>query len=207
MKEDEYKTIEAPTEAIYTEKRSKFLAFAIPVRTKDEIKAHVEAFQKKYYDARHVCYSYMLGPEYSDFRANDNGEPSGTAGKPILDVINNSGIYNIVIAVTRYFGGVLLGTGGLVRAYTQAAAEAVQAAQVKTVCLCSIYDIALDYSDYDKVMYILSQSDGVMTETQYSDKVTIKATIPADIADSVIETIREKTAGKSEMNHLCDEII
>lgn len=188
-------------------KKSRFLGVAAYVESEEEARELVNSIKKEHFSARHVCYAYSIGEENPRLKFSDDGEPGGTAGKPILDVINNSGIYNIVIAVTRYFGGVLLGTGGLVRAYTQAAAEAVQAAQVKTVCLCSIYDIALDYSDYDKVMYILSQSDGVMTETQYSDKVTIKATIPADIADSVIETIREKTAGKSEMNHLCDEII
>ena len=188
-------------------KKSRFLGVAAYVESEEEARELVNSIKKEHFSARHVCYAYSIGEENPRLKFSDDGEPGGTAGKPILDVINNSGIYNIVIAVTRYFGGVLLGTGGLVRAYTQAAAEAIQAAQVKTVCLCSIYDIALDYSDYDKVMYILSQSDGVMTETQYSDKVTIKATIPADIADSVIETIREKTAGKSEMNHLCDEII
>jgi uncharacterized YigZ family protein len=188
-------------------KKSRFLGVAAYVESEEEARELVNSIKKEHFSARHVCYAYSIGEENPRLKFSDDGEPGGTAGKPILDMINNSGIYNIVIAVTRYFGGVLLGTGGLVRAYTQAAAEAVQAAEVKTVCLCSIYDIVLDYSDYDKVMYILSQSEGVMTETQYSDKVTIKATIPADIADSVIETIREKTAGKSEMNHLCDEII
>ena len=201
------KKIITPGESEVIIKKSRFLGVAAYVESEEEARELVNSIKKEHFSARHVCYAYSIGEENPRLKFSDDGEPGGTAGKPILDVINNSGIYNIVIAVTRYFGGVLLGTGGLVRAYTQAAAEAVQAAQVKTVCLCSIYDIALDYSDYDKVMYILSQSDGVMTETQYSDKVTIKATIPADIADSVIETIREKTAGKSEMNHLCDEII
>ena len=188
-------------------KKSRFLGVAAYVESEEEARELVNSIRKEHFSARHVCYAYSIGEENPRLKFSDDGEPGGTAGKPILDVINNSGIYNVVIAVTRYFGGVLLGTGGLVRAYTQAAAEAIQAAEVKTVCLCSLYDIVLDYSDYDKVMYILNQSDGVMSETDYSDKVTIHATIPANIAETLIETIREKTAGKSEMKYLRDEVI
>ena len=110
MSEDTYKTIAVPSEGIYTEKRSKFIAIALPVRTVEEVKAHLETYQKKYYDARHVCYAYMLGHERKDFRANDNGEPSGTAGKPILGQINSNGLTDILIVVVRYFGGIKLGT-------------------------------------------------------------------------------------------------
>lgn len=129
MSEDTYKTIVAPSEGIYTEKRSKFIAMAFPVRTVDEIKVHLEACQKKYYDARHVCYAYMLGHERKDFRANDNGEPSGTAGKPILGQINSNELTDILIVVVRYFGGIKLGTSGLIQAYKAAAAEAIAAAE------------------------------------------------------------------------------
>ena len=115
--EDTYKTIVEPSEGIYTEKRSKFIAIALPVRTLDEIKAHLETYQKKYYDARHVCYAYMLGAARKDFRANDNGEPSGTAGKPILGQINSNELTDILIIVVRYFGGIKLGTSGLIVAY------------------------------------------------------------------------------------------
>ena len=117
MSEDTYKTIVAPSEGIYTEKRSKFIAIALPVRTVEEVKAHLETYQKKYYDARHVCYAYMLGHERKDFRANDNGEPSGTAGKPILGQINSNELTDILVIVVRYFGGIKLGTSGLIVAY------------------------------------------------------------------------------------------
>ena len=119
--EDTYKTISEPSEGIYTEKRSKFIAIALPVRSLDEIKAHLETYQKKYYDARHVCYAYMLGAARKDFRANDNGEPSGTAGKPILGQINSNELTDILIIVVRYFGGIKLGTSGLIVAYKAAA--------------------------------------------------------------------------------------
>ena len=121
MQDDTYKTIEAESESIFTEKRSKFIAIALPVRTLSEIKVHLEVYQKKYYDARHVCYAYMLGAERKDFRANDNGEPSGTAGKPILGQINSNELTDILIIVVRYFGGIKLGTSGLIVAYRTAA--------------------------------------------------------------------------------------
>lgn len=118
---DLYKTIPAPAEAVFTEKRSRFLAFAYPVKTAAEALEHVSALSKKYYDARHVCWAYMLGPDRLTFRANDNGEPSGTAGKPILGQINSLELTDVLVAVVRYFGGIKLGTPGLTAAYRQAA--------------------------------------------------------------------------------------
>lgn len=117
MDEDVFKTITGPAEGLYTEKRSKFIAIALPVQNLEEVKEYLEFYQKKYYDARHVCYAYMLGPERKDFRANDNGEPSGTAGKPILGQINSNELTDILIIVVRYFGGIKLGTSGLIVAY------------------------------------------------------------------------------------------
>jgi len=109
MVQDTYKTIADVSEGLYTEKRSKFIAVALPVKTVEEIKEHLEVYQKKYYDARHVCYAYMLGHERKDFRANDNGEPSGTAGKPILGQINSNELTDILVIVVRYFGGNIVG--------------------------------------------------------------------------------------------------
>lgn len=125
--EDIYKTIEEQGEGIYTEKRSKFLAFAIPVTTVEQVKEIVDTYQKKYYDARHVCYAYRLGERGEYERANDNGEPSGTAGKPILGQIYSKELTNVLVIVVRYFGGVKLGTSGLIVAYRLAAAEALEA--------------------------------------------------------------------------------
>lgn len=133
--DDTYKTISKLAEGTYTEKRSKFLAFAIPVQTIEEIKEQLKFYEKKYYDARHVCYAYMLGAERADFRANDNGEPSGTAGRPILGQINSFGLTDILIIVVRYFGGIKLGISGLIVAYKAAAQEALNSADIieKTV--------------------------------------------------------------------------
>lgn len=123
--EDTYKTIARTSEGLYKEKMSKFISFAVPVSTLDEVKENLEIYQKKYYDARHICWAYMLGHQRVDFRSNDNGEPSGTAGKPILGQINSFGLTNILIVVIRYFGGIKLGTSGLIVAYREAAAEAI----------------------------------------------------------------------------------
>lgn len=128
---DTYRTISAISEGYYTEKRSKFYAFAHPVETVDEVKDIVAMYRKKFYDARHVCWAYMLGHDRADFRANDDGEPSSTAGKPILGQINSSELTNILVVVIRYYGGVNLGTGGLIVAYRAAAADAIANANIE----------------------------------------------------------------------------
>lgn len=128
---DTYRTISAISEGYYTEKRSKFYAFAHPVETVDEVKDIVAMYRKKFYDARHVCWAYMLGHERIDFRANDDGEPSSTAGKPILGQINSSELTNILVVVIRYYGGVNLGTGGLIVAYRTATADAIANANIE----------------------------------------------------------------------------
>ena len=128
---DEFLTItDTPAEGFYSEKRSKFLAFAFHVTSEEEVKQYVAEFRKKYYDARHVCWAYMLGAERTDFRANDDGEPSSTAGKPILGQINKNELTDILIIVVRYYGGVNLGTSGLIVAYRTAAAEAIANAEI-----------------------------------------------------------------------------
>ncbi len=132
MASDEYKTINGTSEGTYSEKRSKFLAFAHHVESEDEIKALLQEYKKKYYDARHVCYAYVLGPDRKTFRANDDGEPSSTAGKPILGHINSAELTDIFVAVVRYYGGVNLGTGGLIVAYRTATMEALANAEIVT---------------------------------------------------------------------------
>ena len=163
MSEDTYKTISAPSEGIYTEKRSKFIAIALPVRTVDEVKSHLEVYQKKYYDARHVCYAYMLGPERKDFRANDNGEPSGTAGKPILGQINSNELTDILIIVVRYFGGIKLGTSGLIVAYKAAAAEAIAVAEVIEEAVTFLFE----YPFMNDVMRIVKEEEPEILEQSY----------------------------------------
>ncbi len=165
--EDTYKTIEGQSEAIYTEKRSKFIAIAIPVRTLTEVKAHLEEYQKKYYDVRHVCYAYMLGAERKEFRANDNGEPSGTAGKPILGQINSNELTDILIIVVRYFGGIKLGTSGLIVAYRTAAAQAIAEATIIEKTVDQDVKIVFEYPFMNDVMRIVKEEAPEILEQSY----------------------------------------
>lgn len=167
MIEDTYKTIVAPAEGLYTEKRSKFIAIALPVSTVEEVKEQLDVYQKKYYDARHVCYAYMLGPERKDFRANDNGEPSGTAGKPILGQINSNGLTNILIIVVRYFGGIKLGTSGLIVAYRTAASEAIVAATVIEKTVNEEVTVLFEYPLMNDVMRIVKEEGPAIVSQGY----------------------------------------
>lgn len=167
MIEDTYKTIVAPAEGLYTEKRSKFIAIALPVSTVEEVKEQLDVYQKKYYDARHVCYAYMLGPERKDFRANDNGEPSGTAGKPILGQINSNGLTNILIIVVRYFGGIKLGTSGLIVAYRTAASEAIMAATVIEKTVDEEVTVLFEYPLMNDVMRIVKEEGPAIVSQGY----------------------------------------
>ena len=155
--DDTFKTIAKLAEGTYTEKRSKFLAFAIPVRSVEEVKEQVKSYEKKYYDARHVCYAYMLGAERTDFRANDNGEPSGTAGRPILGQINSFGLTDILIVVVRYFGGIKLGTSGLIVAYKAAAQEALHAAEIIEKTVDAQLSFVFEYPFLNDVMRIVKE--------------------------------------------------
>jgi len=146
-------------EGIYSEKRSKFLAFAIPVLPVEDVKREVEAYQKKYYDARHVCYAYRLGERRELFRANDNGEPSGTAGKPILGQINSNELTDILIIVVRYFGGIKLGTSGLIVAYKAAAAEAIAAATIIEKTVDEEVTFYFEYPFMNDVMRIVKEEE------------------------------------------------
>ena len=164
---DEFKTIKDKSEGTYSELRSKFLAFAHHVTTVDEAMALVEQYQKKYYDARHVCWAYMIGPERETFRSNDNGEPSGTAGKPILGQINSNELTDIIILVVRYFGGVKLGTSGLIVAYRTAAAEAIANAVIETRTVDEEYTFSFEYPLMNSIMKVARDMDARIISQSY----------------------------------------
>ncbi len=176
---DVYKTIAAPAEGQVTEKRSKFLAFAFPVRTVEEVKELVDAYSKKYYDARHACYAYMLGHERLTFRANDNGEPSGTAGKPILGQINSNELTDILIIVVRYFGGVKLGTSGLIQAYKAAAAEAIAAATIVEKTVDEQIVISFEYVLMNSVMRIVKEEEPAIVSQSFDNDCQMTLSIRA----------------------------
>lgn len=159
MADDTYKTISAAVDSCYTEKRSRFIAYAVPVRTVEEVKEQVDKFKKQYYDARHVCWAYMLGPERITFRSNDDGEPSGTAGKPILGQINSLGLTDLLIVVVRYFGGIKLGTGGLIVAYKTAAAEVLSIADIEERTVDEVMTVQFEYPFMNGIMRIIKEDN------------------------------------------------
>ena len=169
-KMDTYLTISSVSEALYKDKGSKFYAFAYPVQTVEQIKEILAEKRKEYYDARHVCYAYMLGYERNVFRANDDGEPSGTAGRPILGQINSSNLTDILIIVVRYFGGTLLGTSGLIQAYKTSAAEAIAAATIEERIVEKTFVSKFGYQDLNAVMRIMKDFDlAIVNQIQEMD--------------------------------------
>ena len=182
---DEYKTISGTSEGYYTEKRSKFLAFAHHVETVDEVKDIVAGYRKKYYDARHVCYAYMLGAERLEFRANDDGEPSSTAGKPILGQINSNELTNILIVVVRYYGGVNLGTSGLIVAYRESAADAIAHASVETRQVEEIVKYSFAYPQMNDVMRIVKDMNPRIVSQTYDNTCEIVLSIRKSEAEQL----------------------
>lgn len=180
-----FKTISSPSEGIYKEKGSKFLSFAIPVKDVEEIKAILENYRKEYYDAHHVCYAYMLGEERTEFRSNDDGEPSGTAGRPILGQINSFELTDILIIVTRYFGGILLGTGGLVTAYKEAAADAINNAEIVEKTIEIPLSIHFSYELMSEVSRLIKEFDLQISHQKFETACDMTFSIPKEIFENV----------------------
>lgn len=155
--DDTYKTITAPSQGIYKEKGSKFLAYAYPLRTEEEVKEHVQKLKKEYFDARHHCYAYRLGGKGEQYRTNDDGEPSGTAGKPILGQLLSYELTDILVVVVRYFGGIKLGTSGLIYAYRTATADAIANAEIVERTIDELLNICFDYAVMNDVMRIIKE--------------------------------------------------
>ena len=196
--EDTYKTIARTSEGLYKEKMSKFISFAVPVSTLDEVKEKLEIYQKKYYDARHICWAYMLGHQRVDFRSNDNGEPSGTAGKPILGQINSFGLTNILIVVIRYFGGIKLGTSGLIVAYREAAAEAIRANEIIECLVEDDIRVAFEYPFLNDVMRIVKE-DNVTIISQYFN---LDCDMTLRVRRSAVDYLRSRLAKVESLRFL-----
>lgn len=171
---DSYLTVKGEAQSQFVEQRSRFISFIWHVTTADEVKERITALQKEYYDARHVCYAYMLGAERTDWRANDNGEPSGTAGKPILGQINSAGLSDVLIAVVRYFGGVKLGTSGLTEAYRLAAQQVIEKADVITAYVERNVTVLFTYNMTNVVMKAVKDLDVKMVSQEYGSFSTEK---------------------------------
>lgn len=197
---ERYKTVYVGGEGEIVEKKSRFIATVRPVESEEEAVAFIEEMRKKYWDARHNCYVYSVGKNREFTRCSDDGEPSGTAGRPMLDVILGEDIYNVAVVVTRYFGGVLLGTGGLVRAYS----GAVQAGLSKSTVIEKIHGISLevttDYTGIGKIQYIAGERNLPILDSEYTDKVQLHLMVPGDQVDGVCKAITEGTNGRAKLS-------
>ena len=182
---DEYRTIATDSEGYYTEKRSKFLAFAHHVETAEQVKDIIARYRKKYYDARHVCYAYMLGAARTDFRANDDGEPSSTAGKPILGQINSNELTDILIIVVRYYGGVNLGTSGLIVAYREAAADAIAHATIEIRQVEEEIVFTFSYPQMNDVMRIIKDMQPRILSQTFDNTCKLRLRIRQSEADQL----------------------
>ncbi|MCM1082153.1 MAG: YigZ family protein [Clostridium sp.] len=202
---DSYIALVKGGEGEITEKKSRFIGMSYPVSTEEEAYAFIEGIRKKHYGARHNCFAFSVGEDNPLLRFSDDGEPQGTAGKPILEVINGSGIHNICIVVTRYFGGILLGTGGLVRAYTDAARAAVAVSETKLMQRIFPVEIKTNYTDMGKLQHILNESGINICDTVFEDNVIFKAEVPVGKKDEIVNKITEATSARAVIT-LGDEI-
>ncbi len=190
-----YLTVLGESFGEYEEKRSKFIASLCRAETEDEALQFIEKIRSKYWDARHNCFAYSVdGGKYSRF--SDDGEPHGTAGKPILDVITGNEINDAVIVVTRYFGGVLLGTGGLVRAYSSAAKDALSKAQKAVMVSCTVFETVCDYTDHQRLKTLIENLDGRVISTDFTDKVCVKYVLKDEVKDAFLSDLNESFSAR-----------
>ena len=188
---DSYLTIAAPAEAIYKEKSSKFLTYAYPVRTEEEIREHLEVLYKRHYDATHHCYAWRLGPHGETFRANDDGEPSGSSGRPVLGQIDSCGLSDILVVVVRYFGGIKLGIPGLIRAYKTSTADALANAEIIEKIASKIYRIHFGYMSMNSVMKVLKDMGLEQRNQQFDMECSIDTSVRLSLIDSFVERMND----------------
>lgn len=194
-----YKTLLEGGTGEIVEKKSRFIANVRLVESEEEALAFIEEMRKKYWDARHNCYVYSVGKNREYTRCSDDGEPSGTAGRPMLDVILGEDIYNVAVVVTRYFGGVLLGTGGLVRAYSKAVQEGLRNSKIIEKQYGISLEITTDYTGIGKIQYIAGERKLPILDSEYTDKVILKLLVPKNEIESVQKAITEGTNGRAKM--------
>lgn len=187
-------------EGYYEEKKSRFIAAVYSISSEEEAASYVEAARKKYWDARHNCYAFVIGDNNEIMRFSDDGEPSGTAGKPILEVITGRGIHNCLIVVTRYFGGTLLGTGGLVRAYQKSSLDALCNSSIAVRTKGSRITVRTDYNSAGKLQYAAQKNEWMLENIIYEADVRLVLAVPEKMCERVIKEITEITSGKAQIN-------
>ena len=192
-----FKTLWKPCQGEIVEKKSRFLAHIRPVETEEEVQTFLEEIRKTYWDARHHCFAYILGPDQSVMRLSDDGEPSQTAGKPMMDVLMGEGLYYVCAVVTRYFGGTLLGTGGLVRAYSQAVKAGLSNGTIIEKIPGEIWKLSCTYTDLGKIQYIAGQMDVKILSSQYTDQVELTVLLPEKQKDLFFAAVTDGVSGRA----------
>lgn len=192
-----YKIVFQAGEGEIVEKKSRFIASVAPAGSEQEAVSFIESVRKRHYDARHNCPAFVIGKNREISRCSDDGEPGGTAGKPILEVINAMGLTDTVVVVTRYFGGILLGTGGLVRAYTEAAKAGLANAGIATMRYGSLLSISTDYTDFGRIQYLLGNRKIPILDSQYTDRVGLKIRIPQEDVEGLMKELAESTGARA----------
>lgn len=202
----EYKTVEKEASDFFIEKKSKFIGYAKPVKTQEEAVEFISEIKSKHWDATHNVYAYVLR-ENNIQRYSDDGEPSGTAGVPVLDVILKESLVDVCVVATRYFGGTLLGAGGLVRAYSHTSKIALEAAGIITMAQCSVMSAEVDYSFYDRLNILLSDFSAVILNTSFSDKVCVEFSVKENIVDLLNAKLVDVSNGKYALKFLRSEFL
>ncbi|HBN55515.1 MAG TPA: YigZ family protein [Lachnospiraceae bacterium] len=194
---EQYKTVYEGGVGEITEKKSRFIATVRPAETEEEALAFIEEMKKKYWDARHNCFAYILGERQETMRCSDDGEPSLTAGRPMLDVLSKTGLTNTAVVVTRYFGGTLLGTGGLVRAYSSAVQEGLKNSRMITKYWGTRLIVGTDYNGIGKLNYLFGSKEIPMMDAEYTDQVRFTVLVPAARVQEIIKAVTEATSGQA----------
>ena len=201
---NQYKTVYRGGEAEIVEKKSRFIATVIPVKSEEEAITFIESLKKQYWNATHNCFAYVIGDHFQTQRCSDDGEPSGTAGRPMLDVLLSEEVHDVAVVVTRYFGGTLLGTGGLVRAYQGATKAGLGAATMITKFYGQKVSVKTDYTGLGKIQYILGQRGLQILHSEYTDSVTLEVLLPETQTRQVMAESTEGTNGQAVMEILED---
>lgn len=204
MQIESYKTVYEGGVGEVIEKKSRFIATVIPIRTEEDALTFIETMKKQYWDASHNCSAYVLGSQNEIQRCSDDGEPSKTAGRPMLDVLLNEGIHNVAVVVTRYFGGTLLGTGGLVRAYQSATKEGLDQSVIITKQYAKKLQITTDYNGIGKIQYIVGQLNLTTLDTEYTDVVRVQILVSPEDASLLCKKVIEATSNRAEIIELAE---
>lgn len=194
---EQYQTVYEGGTGEIVEKKSRFIATVRPVETEEEALAFIEEMKKKYWDARHNCWAYVLGERQELLRCSDDGEPPQTAGRPMMDVLTGAGLTNTAAVVTRYFGGTLLGTGGLVRAYSAAVQEGLKNSRIITKCRGVRLSIGTDYNGIGRLQYLFGQRQIPMMDTEYTDRVRFAVLVPVSRVQEITKAVTEATSGQA----------